>query len=177
MIAAAPPPPAAADVLVVSRRDASEVVSVQDLPLVLTKGPQREQALVRRAIFVTAAVAVVRPQGAEGPAADRYRWTYQPFLQRQVCFTSMTGLFACSAAEVDPLADAERGEAPVDPANPESTPLAEAARARLSAALKLRAEALFDADRRANIDPRFRASGVTALKPGATPTPPAARRR
>lgn len=168
MIAADTPPPApAADVVVVSRRDSSEMVATQDLPLVLVKGPRREEALVRRAVFVTASLRVTRP-AADGAAPDRYRWAYRGFLQRQVCFTSMTGLFSCTEPQVEGLPDVAEGDAPISP-DPESFPLADAARGTLTAGLRARAQAVFAADRRAVIDPIFKASGVTAQAPGATP--------
>jgi hypothetical protein len=157
MIAADVPP--AAEVVVVSRRDDSEVVAAQDLPLVLVKGTRREDALVRRAVFVSASLTVTRA-AAEGAAPDRYRWTYRSFLQRQVCFTSMTGLFACTEPQVEKLPEVAEGDAALMP-DPASFPLADAARATLVSGLKARATAVFAADRRAAIDPIFKASGVT----------------
>jgi hypothetical protein len=83
----------------------------------------------------------------------------------------MTGLFSCTLAEAERVAEAERGEAPL--AEAEAFPLADAARARLAAALKARATALFQADRRAKLDPLLRASGVTV----ASAAPAAAKAR
>ena len=151
-----PPPPAPAEV-VVSRRDGSELIATSDTPMVLVKGPRREAGLARRAVFITTSLTVVRP--AEGDGGPRYRWSYEGFVQRQMCFTSMTGLFSCTLAEVERVAEAERGEAPL--AEDDAFPLADAARARLAAALRARSAALFEADRRANLDPLLRASGVT----------------
>lgn len=152
------PPPAAE--IVLSRRDASEIVASHDLPLVLVKGPRREEALARGAVFITSAVTVVRP--AEGP--DLYRWTYQGFVQRQVCVTSITGLFTCSEPQVQKLPDTEAGEALLPP-EAESYPLAEAAHARLTAGLKARATAILAADRKASLDPLLKASGVVRAAP------------
>lgn len=159
MIQAAEAPPPAAEI-VLSRREASEIVAAHDLPLALTKGPRREDALARGAVFVTSAVTVVRPpQGA-----DRYRWTYQAFVQRQVCVTSLTGLFTCSEPQVQKLPDAETGEAPL-PADPDSYPAAEAAHARLIDGLKTRATAILAADRKASLDPLLKASGAVRAAP------------
>lgn len=151
-------PPAPPPDIVVSRREATEVVASRDRPLVLTKATRREDALVRQALFVTASLSVVRPAQAQDQAADRARWAYKGFVQRQVCFTSISGLFACTAAEVEALPDVEAGEAPAAGAEP----LAQAAQARLTAGLKARAQALFDADQRTHADPMFRSAGVTA---------------
>lgn len=168
MIQTAEAPPAAAEV-VLSRQEASEVLAAHDLPLLLVKGPRREEALARGAVFFTSALTVVRP--AQGP--DHYRWTYQGFVQRQVCMTSITGLFACSEPQAERLPDAETGEAPL-PAEPDSYPLADGARARLIAGLKTRATAILAADRKANLDPLLKASGVVKAAPP-RPGGPAAR--
>ncbi|MCR5880613.1 hypothetical protein [Phenylobacterium sp. J367] len=157
------PPPA---VVVLSREEVSEVVASVDLPRRLVKGGQVEQALVRQAVFVTGAVTVTRP-AAEPEAAPTYGWSLQAFVQRQVCVHSITGLFACSDPEVEKLPDAAKGEAPLGPGEPPLFPLAEAAREALTAGLKARANAVFEADRRARIDPLFRAAGVTAQRPPA----------
>jgi hypothetical protein len=149
-----------------SRRDGSEVVASQDLPLVLVKATQREEALVRRAVFITTSVMVTRPTG-DGAAADRYRWTYRTFLQRQVCFTSMTGLFSCTEPQAQALSEMAEGDAPLGD-DPQSFPAADEARGKLVEALKARAGALFAADRRANIDPVWKSSGV-AVQPAAPP--------
>lgn len=162
MIAAETPPAAVEPAPVpvtVMRHDATEVVATSDLPLTLAKAGQREQALARRAIFVTSTLTVTRPAGATD--GDRYAWTHQAYVQRQVCFTSITGLFACAGAEVEPLPDVERGEAPVT--QPDDFPLAGAAQRRLAEGLKARASTLFAADRRAKLEPALRAAGVAVV--------------
>ena len=165
MIAAEPPPPAppAAEFVVISRRESSEVVASLDTPLVLTKASQRELAFVRQAIFVNTSLSLTRPVG-DAPALDSWRWAHQAFLQRQVCFSSITGLFACAEASVQPLANAEKGEAPVSPVDPEAAPESDAARKRLADGLKPRATALFDADRKQHVDPMLKAAGVAAAR-------------
>jgi hypothetical protein len=164
LIAADTPPPAVAapapEPLVVSRRDGTEVVASRDVALVLTKRARREDALLRQAVFITASLTVVRQPASAAAAGDRYRWSYKAFLQRQVCATSMTGLFACTEPEVEKLPEGAEGEAPVETA--EAYPLAEAARVDLTSTLKARAVMLFETDRRTHIGPLFRAAGVTA---------------
>jgi hypothetical protein len=158
---AAPAKPSEAFV-VLSRDDGSEIVTSLDLPLVLVKGGRSEDVLVRRALFITASLTVVRPVTAQDGASDAYRWRYEAFLQRQVCFTSMTGLFACTQAEVEGLPDKATGEARLAAAGNFSE--AEAAKLRLTEGLRVRAGALFEADRRANVDPVFKAAGATVPK-------------
>lgn len=158
MIAAEPPPPAppAAEFVVISRRESSEVVASLDTPL-------RELAFVRQAIFVTTSLSLTRPVG-DAPALDSWRWAHQAFLQRQVCFSSITGLFACAEASVQPLANAEKGEAPVSPVDPEAAPESDAARKWLADGLKPEATALFDSDRRQHVEPMLKAAGVAAAR-------------
>ena len=163
---AAPAKPSEAFV-VLSRDDGSEIVTSLDLPLVLVKGGRTEDVLVRRALFITASVTVVRPVAAQDGASDGYRWRYEAFLQRQICFTSMTGLFACTQAEVESLPDKATGEAPLPASGDGTFPEAEAAKRRLTEGLRVRAGALFEADRRANVDPVFKAAG--AVVPRAAP--------
>lgn len=165
MIAAEPPPPAppAAESIVISRRESSEVVASLDTPLVLTKAGQREQAFVRQAIFFTTSLSLTRPVG-DAPALDSWRWAHQAFLQRQVCFSSITGLFACAEPSVQPLTHTEKGEAPVSPVDPEAAPESEAARKRLADGLKPKAAALFDVDRRQHVDTMLKAAGVVATR-------------
>ena len=142
------------------------MVASSDQPFVLTKGSQREQALVRQAIFVTSQVSVTRP-ATEGLVTESDRWTHLAFLQRQVCFSSISGLFACTEPVVQTLPDAERGEAPVPLAEPDAAPQSDAARRRLADSLRPRATALFEADRRRHVDPIFKAAGVVAARAAA----------
>lgn len=165
MIAAEPPAVVqpSPETVVVSRSESTQIVASSDQPFVLTKGPQREQALVRQAIFITSSLSVTRP-ATEGLVTESYRWTHQAFLQRQVCFSSISGLFACTEPVVQALPDAERGDAPVPLTEPDAAPLSEAARRRLADNLKPRASALFDADRRRHVEPMFKAAGVIAAR-------------
>jgi hypothetical protein len=147
--------------ITINHQSATEIVTSRDLPLTLTKAGRREDAYLRHALFVNASLTVVRPAQAEDPASDRYRWSYKAYLQRQVCFSSITGLFACTAPEVETLPEQETGEVS---AGPEAPPMADAARTRIVAALKARATAMFDADRKSYTDPLFRAAGVVVTR-------------
>lgn len=167
MIQAAEPPvaaePAPAGLVVVSREARSDVVVSKDTPLLLVKAAKTENALLRQAIFLTSTLTVLRP--AEGQGGDIQRWTYQPHLLRQICFTSITGQFSCAAGVSEDLTEASSGEAPAPPElGPEAPPIdssAEAARLTLATRLSARAPGLFDEDRRLKINPMFKAAGVT----------------
>lgn len=182
MIQAAEPPaavqPTPAGLVVVSREARSDVVVGKDTPLLLVKATKTENALLRQAIFLTSTVTVLRP--AEGPGGDILRWTYQPHLLRQVCFTSITGQFSCAAGVSEDLTDESSGEAPAPPElGPDAPSIdtgAEAARLTLTTRLSARAETLFDEDRRLKIDPMFKAAGLTVRSATGTSAPPAAKR-
>jgi hypothetical protein len=175
MIAADPPAAVApadaakpADVVVVSRDTRSDVLASLDTPLPLIKAGRTEDALLRQAIFLTGALTVVRPAAAVGPGEETLRWTYTPYLQRQLCLTSITGQFACAAAESEELVGKAAGETPLaeTPGQAASAPnsAAEGARTAVTTALRGRADALFDDDRRLNLDPMLKAAGVSVRR-------------
>jgi hypothetical protein len=183
MLAADPPPAVAAtpgekpaEVVVISRDTRSDVLASKDTALPLIKADRTEDALLRQAIFLTSTVTVVRP--ASGDGDEIVRWTYQPYLQRQLCFTSMTGLFSCAAAEVQELTETATGEAPLvstpGQAAPGPSPEADGARIAVAATLRSRAAALFEDDRRLKLDPMLKAAGVS-IRRVSVPARPARR--
>lgn len=149
--AVAQPAPAAAT----DRRETTEMVVNEDQRLVLVKAGQREHAMVRRALFVTSTVTATLTTETQ----PTYAWSHRSYMHRQVCFTSMTGLFACATPAVEPLPDRETGQAALT--EPDAYPAADAAAKKLAAGLKARAPALFEADRKLNIEPFLRSAGVT----------------
>jgi hypothetical protein len=169
MQAAEPPPvvqtapvQAPAEVVLVSRDARNDLVVTLDTPLPLVRAGRTEDALLRQAVFVTSTLTVVR--GTTAPAAETLRWTYDAFLQHQLCFTTMAGLFSCTLAEVTPLPEKASGEAPNPPAasdGPKPNPAAEAAYAVLAASLRARGPVLFREDRRLKVDPMLKAAGVS----------------
>jgi hypothetical protein len=163
MIQADTPPaaPPAAEV-VVARSNHTTVAASLDLPLSLVKGAKREEMVVRRVLFVNAAVTQVRPAGAPASGgSDRYRWTLAGFLEREYCVRSLTGVFACTTPEAAPLPDKAEGEAPL--AAPGDFALAVAAEGLLSSTLAARSDEIFAADRQAAVDPFLKAAGVKLL--------------
>ena len=161
MIQADTPPaaPAPAAEMVLARRDHTTVAASLDLPLALVKAGRREEMVVRRVLFLNAAMVQVRPAGApDNGSGDRYRWTLAGFLEREYCVRSLTGLLACTTPEVAPLADKAEGEAPLAAAG--DVALAVAAEGLLSSTLAARSDEIFAADRQAAVDPFLKASGV-----------------
>ena len=159
MQTATPPAPPSAAEVVVARSDHTTVAANLDLPLTLVKAGRREQMVVRRVLFVNAAVTQVRP-GDGG--VDRYRWKLAGFLERQYCLRSLTGQFACTTPEAEALPDKAEGEAPL--AAPGDFRLAVAAEGLLSSTLAARSEEIFAADRQATVDPLLKAAGVAVAK-------------
>jgi hypothetical protein len=162
-----------AEMVVVSRDTRSEVLANADTPLPLIKAGKTEDALLRQAIFMTSTLVAVRP--AAGGGEDLLRWTYQTYLQRQLCLTSITGQFSCAAAEVEELTEKAAGEAPLaatagQPA-PGPNPTAEAARIAVTTDLRTRATALFEADRRLKLTPMLKAAGVSIRRAPASAVP------
>ena len=168
MLAADPPAAIAtaavdkpADVAVVSRDTRSDVLVGTDTPLPLIKAGRTEDALLRQAIFLTSTLTVVRP--AAGLGGEILRWSYQPYLQRQLCFTSITGQFSCATAELEELTEKAEGETPVA-GTPGPNPAAEDARATIATALRARADALFEDDRQLKLRPMLKAAGVSVRR-------------
>ena len=181
-----PPPPAQpaplldtnSNTVVRSRTDNTQAVQSDDLRLVLTKAKREEHALVRRLMFIMAALRLTEPAAwaGDGPAPQTCHWEYRSFLQRQQCFVSVSGVLACTQPEVTPRPDEAHGDAPapagaqVGFCNDLFRP-AVTARVRLSTLLHERSADLFAADQKAKVDPVFKAAGLTVA-----PEPPPVRR-
>ena len=170
------PPDTSTDVVVLSRTDNTQAVEASDLRLVLSKDKREEHAIVRRLIFIAAALRLTEPAAwaGDGPAPQTCRFEYKSFLQRQQCFVSISGVLACTQAEVTPLPEAATGEAPA-PANAQPGFCNDVFRPAVNTRIRLtnllhdRAAELFAADQRAKVEPLFKAAGLTArpdLPPG-----------
>lgn len=182
---APPPSPEAAPApqeVVVSRADRTDTVAIADLPLTLVKAQRQEQVLVRRALFVSGSVERRRPVVAgvaEGDVAlaETCRWSFKSYLQREICFTSMTGMLSCTDPEVTSLTDMAEGQAELadDAAAAtcgEAFAQAAAARASLVGDLRARSAELFEADQASKVAPLFRAAGAAIRPPGAAAPAP-----
>jgi len=182
------PPDTVVDTVELSRTDNTQAVEASDLRLVLSKAKREEHAIIRRLIFIMGSLRLTQPAAwaGEGPAPQTCSWNYKSFLQRQQCFVSMSGVLACTQAEVTPLPEEAHGEAPapdkaaVGFCNDVFRPAANA-RVRLSGLLRDRAADLFAADQNAKVQPLFEAAGLTARPdlpprlqaPARLPAPPA----
>jgi hypothetical protein len=165
-----PPASQPAAEVTVARSNHTTVAATLDLPLSLVKAGRREEMVVRRVLFVNAAVIQVRPAAGGG---DRYRWTLAGFLEREYCVRSLTGVLGCTTPEVASLPDKAEGEAALTA--PGDFTLAVQAEGLLSSTLAARSDDIFAADRQATVDPFLKAAGATAAKaaPHRSAGPPA----
>lgn len=177
MQAAPPPssPPAASEPAplippsTIKGASATITVTANDLNLVLTKSRRAESAMVRYQVFIRTDVDRKIPNAAD-PRLAQCGWRIRAYLQRTICFSSMTGLLGCTDPVSQELAEVETGAAELsaDPTAPScdlSFAPARQAFDRLSQALTASAQARFDEDYALNVRPQLLASGVKIAKP------------
>jgi hypothetical protein len=173
MQATPPPatPPAAVAVTppsTIKGASATMTLASSDLRLVLTKARRSESALVRYQVFLK---YDVDRKVSEGPNPTvQCGWRLRAYLQRSICFWSMSGLFSCTDAESRELTEAETGAADLG-SDPSTTACdlrftpAYQARDRLVETLKTSAQARCDEDYDLNVKPRWAAAGVKISRP------------
>jgi hypothetical protein len=148
---------------------ATMTVAASDLRLVLTKARRAESAMVRYQVFLRYDVDRKVPDGLDQRAVQ-CGWRLRAYLQRSICFSSMTGLLGCT----DPISEelptgetgaADQGQDPAVSACDLGFPPAREARDRVIAAVKANAQARFDEDYALNVKPQLLASGVKITRP------------
>jgi|GEM_PF-980433 len=148
---------------------ATMTVVARDQSLVLTKARRSESALVRHQVFLRYDVDRKVPDGADQRTVQ-CGWRLRAYLQRSICFSSMTGLLSCTDPVSEELPTGETGAADQgqDPAlstcDLNFAPAREA-RDRVVAAVRADAQARFDEDYALNVKPQLLASGVKIAKP------------
>lgn len=163
------PPPVVAQPSTVKGASATMTVAASDLRLVLTKARRAESAMVRHQVFLRYDVDRKVPDGADQRAAQ-CGWRLRAYLQRSICFSSMSGLLGCTDPVSEELPTGETGAADQgqDPAAGScdlNFPPAREARDRVIAAVKADAQARFDEDYALNVKPQLLASGVKITRP------------
>ena len=163
------PPPAAYQPSTVKGASATMTVAASDLRLVLTKARRAESAMVRQQLFLRYDVDRKLPNDVDQRAVQ-CGWRLRIYLQRSICFSSMTGLLGCTDPVTEELPTAETGTADQgqDPAASScdlSFAPAREARDRVIAAAKADAQARFDEDYALNVKPQLLASGVKITRP------------
>jgi hypothetical protein len=122
--------------------------------------------VVHQQIFLrTVAKPGVVPATPEGVTVSAIpcAWTVEAYLQRDICFYSITGLLGCTEAMTKPLMASERGQAdlPAGAACEVSAKPVEAAEGRAIAALDRTKDQLFDEDYRLAVKPQLVGTGAT----------------
>jgi len=162
-------PPVAAQPSTVKGASATMTVAAGDTRLVLTKARRAESAMVRQQVFLRYDVDRKVPDGVDQRTAQ-CGWRLRAYLQRSICFWSMTGLLSCT----DPVSEelptgesgaAELGQDPAASACDLNFPPAREARDRMITAVEADAQARFDEDYALNVRPQLLASGVKITKP------------
>lgn len=148
---------------------ATMTVAATDLRLVLTKARRAESAMVRHQVFLRYDVDRKVPDGVDQRTVQ-CGWRLRAYLQRSICFSSMTGLLGCTDPVSEELPTGETGAADQgqDPALSTCdlgfAPAREA-RDRVIAAVRADAQARFDEDYALNVKPQLLASGVKITRP------------
>lgn len=169
-----------------SRIDQTSVVNIAnaDWNLRLRAQNRSETAIVRYQIFFKLAVSgrpqmtpVSRPPNSEGttaPAAPvpsyACNWTYAAYVERDVCFTSISGLVGCTEASVTPISWSGSGAQIMelvsgpgdDTCDLENRGLKQATDAA-TAQLKAEAQEVYQKTFDETLRPTFRASGVSVV--------------
>ena len=138
-------------------------------PLTLAKAGRTENAVVRYQIFLRTiakpgAVPAV-PAGVTVSAIPCV-WTVESYLQRDLCFYSITGLLGCEEGATVPLQAIENGQAdlPADTACEVFAKPVTAAEDRVIATLDKLKDQMFDEDYQLAIKPRLIRGGATVTE-------------
>lgn len=138
-------------------------------PLTLAKAGRTENAVVRYQIFLRTiakpgAVPAV-PAGVTVSAIPCV-WTVESYLQRDLCFYSITGLLGCEEGATVPLRATENGQAdlPADTACEVYAKPVTAAEDRVIATLDQIKDQMFDEDYQLAIKPRLVRGGATVTE-------------
>jgi hypothetical protein len=155
--AVAPAPPAQAMRLM--------TIAQRARPVTLTKGGRTEMAVVSHQIFLKTSVRSSATATIEGQAvsATPCAWTIEVYLQRVICFSSMTGQTSCTDPMSTPLAAGETGQADLaadQACDVMAKPIA-LSEGRVAASLDKIAATVFEDDYKIKVRPMLTAAGVT----------------
>lgn len=158
-----PPEPPAAIRNLISADSRFVTVTQSDIPLVLTKGKpvQTERAWARYQIYIKSEVT-----GLDAVTDQDCRWKFTAFLQRQLCFASMTGQFGCTAASLTELAEVGSGNETLDRNDLCNTghPAVMRAERRFSTAISAQAQTRFESDLKLSLIPTLTRTGVKVAR-------------
>ena len=156
----APPPPTLQRLAPVAQKAKS---------LTLAKGGRTENVVVRYQIFLrTIAKLGAVPATPEGVTVSAIPcvWVVESYLQRDLCFYSITGLFGCEEGATKPLQAIENGQADL-PTGTTCEVFAKpvtAAEDRVIAGLDRMKDQMFDEDYQLAVKPRLVKAGATVTE-------------
>ena len=144
-------------------------ISQRDRPLTLTKAGRTETVLVRHQIFLrtTARPGVTATVEGQAIAATPCAWAIEVYLQREICFYSMTGLTSCTDGVSRPLSVGATGQddLPADQVCDVQATLVEHGERRVIASIEALSKTFFEDDYRIMVRPMLAASGATITEP------------
>jgi hypothetical protein len=169
LVQAAPPPAAVAPAPAPPTLQRLAPVAQKAKMLTLAKGGRIETAVVRHQIFLrTIAKPGAVPAAPEGMTVSAIPcvWVVESYLQRDLCFYSITGLLGCEEGATKPLQAIENGQADL-PAGTACEVFAKpvtAAEDRVIAALDRMKDQMFDEDYQLAVRPRLVKAGATVTE-------------
>ena len=173
---APPPPPPPAEHRVLRQEAGTVIVADNDSRLTIQKPPAAEAVVVRQRLLLRHSLTELAI--AEGEPRTTCRWEISSYMQRDFCFSSITGLTGCTASVSDRLAQEAAGTFETTPPPEEGDPpptgapkycafnaaLLAAALADAQARLGDRRTELFEKDFAVHVRPLLTRTGAT-LKP------------
>lgn len=88
------------------------IVADRDRPLLIQKPPALEAAIVRQRLLLRHVVTEVTVGDEDRTSC---RWEIASYIQRDVCFTSITGMTGCTASVSEKLAQESKGVLDIPP--------------------------------------------------------------
>lgn len=172
LVQAAPPPAAIAPAPATPQPPQLQRLSTiaqKPKPLTLAKSGKTENMVVRYQIFLrTIAKPGAVPATPDGVTVSAIpcAWTVESYLQRDLCFYSITGMLGCEEGATKPLQAIENGQADL-PAGTACEVFAKpvtAAEDRVIATLDRIKDQMFDEDYQLAVKPRLIRGGVTVTE-------------
>jgi hypothetical protein len=143
-------------------------ISQKVRPLSVSKGGRTETLVVRHQIFIKTATQPGATAAIEGQAivARPCRWVIDAYIQRELCFYSMTGQTSCTDPVSMPLAvgEAGQGDLVADQACDVMAKPVQLAEDRVIKSIDGGAAMMFEDDYRLKVRPMLAASGVTIVE-------------
>lgn len=161
------PPPAtpAVQQQVVSRDSAAVLISNGERRLTLRQGPTAEAMIVRYQLVLNRSLQRVATTTSD-LQRQLCRWEMTAYLQRDICFTSLSGMTGCTEVANTPLAPSSKGEAEIAPDDEADgvcglqQATVQTAEAALSAELRSLAPTAIEADYTARVRPGLNRPGL-----------------